>query len=61
KDLAQVRGTFSIEVANYLLNQKRNELKRLEERYGTSIWIEGSPILLPHEGQIEFVSRDGAH
>jgi len=61
KDVAHVKGSFSIEVANFLLNQKRNELKRLEERYDTSIWIDGSPTLLPHEGQWEFVPREGAN
>lgn len=60
KDVAHVKGSFSIEVANFLLNQKRNEIRRLEERYDTSIWIDGSPTLLPHEGQWEFVSRESS-
>jgi ribonuclease E len=58
KKAAMVRATFNVEVANYLLNRKRTDLIRLEERYGTSILIEGSPSVLPQEGHVEYVAGD---
>lgn len=58
KEVSAIKGTFSVPVANYLLNQKRADLVNLEGRYQTSIAIEGSPTLLPHEGQLEFVVRE---
>ncbi len=58
KKPAGVKGTFSIEVANYLLNQKRQDLISLESRYDASIFIEGSSSMLPHEGCLEFIPRE---
>jgi ribonuclease E len=58
KDIAHVKGTFSVDVANYLLNHKRTELMNLEERYNTTIVIEGSPMLLPHDGRLEFHPKE---
>lgn len=58
KSPAGVKATVSLDVANYLLNQKRADLSRLEERYDTNISIEGSPHLLPHEGNLEFTARE---
>jgi ribonuclease E len=60
KKPASVKGTFAVDVANYLLNQKRIDLINLEERYKATILIEGSPALLPHEGHLEFVLRETA-
>lgn len=60
KKPASVKGTFAVDVANYLLNQKRIDLVNLEERYKATILIEGSPALLPHEGHLEFVLRETA-
>lgn len=53
--VASVRATLSLDVANYLLNQKRKDIASLEEHYGKEIIIEGVPHLLPHEGQVELV------
>ena len=53
-----VKGVFSIDVANYLLNRKRQEIIKLEERFNATIIIEGSPSLLSHEGHIEFTARE---
>ncbi|MDY0042558.1 MAG: Rne/Rng family ribonuclease [Desulforhabdus sp.] len=58
KNPATVKATVSLEVANYLLNQKRIDLSRLEERYDVAISIEGSSRLLPHEGAVEFSARE---
>ncbi len=55
--VAEVRGELPLEVANYLLNRKREELLRLEERHRVSILLEGSPHVLPEEGKLEFMKR----
>jgi ribonuclease E len=60
KEVATVRGTLSLDVANYLLNQKRPDLNHLEDRYQTTIIIEGSASILPHEGKLEFIPREPA-
>lgn len=53
-----VKGVFAVEVANYLLNRKRNELLRMEERYQASILIEGSTAVPPDEGVLECTPRE---
>lgn len=58
KTPAAIKATVSIDVANYLLNQKRAELAKLEQRYDASIVIESSSHLLPHEGSLEFTVRE---
>jgi len=58
KKAAVVRATLNLDVANYLLNQKRNDLIQLEERYKTSIIIEGSANVLPHEGHVEYIAGE---
>ena len=58
KKAATVRATLNVEVANYLLNQKRSDLIQLEERYKTSIIIEGSAAVLPHEGHVEYIAGE---
>jgi ribonuclease E len=58
KKAAMVKATLNLEVANYLLNRKRNDLLQLEERYQTSIVIEGSPAVMPNEGHIEYIAGE---
>ncbi|GLI34947.1 hypothetical protein DAMNIGENAA_23800 [Desulforhabdus amnigena] len=58
KKPTSIKGTFAIDVANYLLNQKRQDLIHLEDRYKATITIEGSSSLLPHEGHLEFVLKE---
>jgi ribonuclease E len=58
KKAAMVKATLNLEVANHLLNRKRNDLLQLEERYQTSILIEGSATLLPHEGHVEYIAGE---
>jgi len=55
---ATVKGVFSPEVANYLLNQKRLDLMHLEERYQAAIIIESSPNTMPHEGRLELGPKE---
>ena len=58
KKAATVRGVFAVDVANYLLNQKRLDLMNLEQRFDASIIIEGSSALLPHDSHLEFTPRE---
>lgn len=58
KKPATVKGVFAVEVANYLLNRKRNEILRLEERYQANIVIEGSTAVAPDEGTLECTARE---
>ena len=55
--VASVHGELPLEVANYLLNRKREELARLEERHRVSIFLEGRPHLMPEEGKLEFLKK----
>jgi ribonuclease E len=55
--IASVSGELPLEVANYLLNRKREELARLEERHRVSIFLEGRPHLMPEEGKLEFLKK----
>ncbi|NWF56901.1 MAG: ribonuclease E/G [Syntrophaceae bacterium] len=50
----QVRVELPDEMATYLLNQKREELFRLEKLYGLKIQIAGHPGLPHHRTHIEF-------
>ncbi|MGB3808983.1 MAG: ribonuclease E/G [Parvibaculum sp.] len=42
-----------VDVAVYILNQKRSNLLDIEERYGTSVYIEAEPMLKGSEHRIE--------
>jgi len=55
--IASVNGELPLEVANYLLNRKREELARLEERHRVSIFLEGKPHLMPEDGKLEFLKK----
>jgi ribonuclease E len=56
--IATVTCSLPLEVANYLLNRKREELCRLEERHKVTIFIEGQPHINPEEGKLEFIKKD---
>ncbi len=58
KDAVAVRGTFSPEIAMYLLNQKRMDIIRLEERYQATITIEAAFDMAPHEGKLEWTAKE---
>jgi len=51
-----VRARFAPEVANYLLNQKRQDIFMLEERFHKSIIIESSAQMQAHEGELEVIN-----
>jgi len=60
-----VKGIFSVlkvtlpyEIADYLLNQKRMEISKLESLFDMSIHISGSPILAWDELKVEPVGRE---
>ena len=54
-DVKQVSGVLPVEVASYLQNRKRNELAKLENRYGVIITINGDPTMVPGGGKLDFV------
>lgn len=55
-DVAALRVALPPAVALYLLNQKRDELARLEQRYESRIAVELAETLMPH--QIELEARE---
>lgn len=52
-DVTEVRASFSADVANYLLNQKRPDIQLLEERFKKAIVIESRNHLPPQQGEVE--------
>jgi ribonuclease E len=57
-NVLKVNGTFSPQVASYLLNNKRHELFKLESRYQLSIHIASDIALRPGENNLEFTKKD---
>lgn len=53
----KVNGRFYPTVANYLLNNKREELVSLEQRFGVSIQISGTLDVTPSKLDLDFVRR----
>jgi ribonuclease E len=60
-----VRGDYSVlkvklpyEIADYLLNRKRNEISKLESTYNVSIHISGNPDITWDELKIETAARE---
>ncbi len=58
-DVATLRAAAPPAVALYLLNHKRDELARLEQRYASRLQIEPSERLMPHQVEIEVRERVG--
>ncbi len=56
-DVASVRAALPSAVAVYLLNQKRDELARLEQRYESRLVIELKDGLMPHQMELEVRER----
>jgi ribonuclease E len=56
--LASVKAVLPMEVANYLLNQKRKEIARLEEEYHLDIHLTGNPAARQNEYEMEFIKRE---
>lgn len=55
KNVEKVICRLPMEVAQYILNKKREELLEFEERYNTVIIIEMDPSMKPSEKGIEFI------
>jgi ribonuclease E len=59
-DVAGLRVALPPAVALYLLNQKRDELARLEQRYDSRLLIELKAALMPHQIELEVRERTAA-
>jgi ribonuclease E len=57
-DYSAINVLLPHEVSDYLLNQKRSEISRLELLYGISVHISGSPDMIWGESQFEVVRRE---
>jgi len=55
--LASVSARLNPDVAGYLLNYKRAELSRLEERHKARVIVSGDPSLPPDKWEVEQVRR----
>ncbi|MDI6776547.1 MAG: Rne/Rng family ribonuclease [Syntrophales bacterium] len=55
---SSLKVTLSYEVADYLLNQKRSEISKLETLYNMSLYISGSPDMAWDGMDIKETSRD---
>lgn len=58
KDVTAVQCRLPVKVAQYLLNNKREELLEMEKKYGATIRIEPAPEMAPADHQIEFIKAD---
>jgi ribonuclease E len=56
--LAVAKAVLPMDVANYLLNQKRKEITRLEDEYNLTIHLVGNPASRQNEYEIEFIRRE---
>jgi ribonuclease E len=56
-DVASLRVALPTAVAMYLLNHKRDDLARLEERYQSRLLVERNDALMPHQVEIEARER----
>ena len=58
KQVTRIDCRFPLDVAEYLLNNKRHEIIELEEKYNTRVMITADPGLKPAEHEITFVKTD---
>ena len=58
--VTEVIGVLPIDVANYLQNNKRNELIDVEKRYGTNILIKADHSISPGGGKLDFIKNSSA-
>ncbi|MGH7788416.1 MAG: Rne/Rng family ribonuclease, partial [Candidatus Binatia bacterium] len=56
-DVATLRVALPPSVALYLLNQKRDELARLEQRYDSRLLVDLRDALMPHQIELEVKAR----
>ena len=55
KKVTKVQCRLPMDVAQYLLNVKREELVELEKRHEVTILVEPAPEMRPEDNQIEFI------
>jgi ribonuclease E len=55
KNIDKVKCCLPLKIAQYLLNQKRNDIHTLEKKYRAEIFIEADPAMSPTDQKIEFV------
>ena len=58
KPIVRVDCKFPLDIAQYLLNNKRQEITELEERYSTKVLITADPTLKPSEHEIAFLKAE---
>jgi ribonuclease E len=56
--LASVKALLPMDVALYLLNQKRQEIARMEEEYHLTLYLAGNASARQNEYSLEFTKRD---
>ena len=56
--IGRVEAQMPLEVAAYLLNNKRAELLKLERQYNAVIYIKGCPDLTNGQLEVEFIKRE---
>jgi ribonuclease E len=54
KQVVRVNCRFPLDIAQYLLNNKRQDIMELEEHYETKVIITGDPAMKPLEHEIAF-------
>jgi ribonuclease E len=57
----RVVANVALDVGVLLLNQKRTELKELEQQQNIEIWIKPQPDHLPDQVDIDFIKDSGEH
>ena len=57
-EVNEVRAYCSRQVADYLLNKKRADLAKLENRYGANIHIEARQDISPGQGELKFLREE---
>lgn len=57
----QVVANVALDVGTLLLNQKRAELKELEQQQHVEIWIKPQPNHLPDQVDLEFIKNSADH
>jgi ribonuclease E len=58
KSVVGVTCRFPIKVSQYLLNNKREELLEMENKYGAVVRIEPAPEMTPTDNHIEFIKDE---
>jgi hypothetical protein len=56
--LASVKALLPMDVALYLLNQKRQEIASLEAEYNLTLYLAGNTTARQNEYSLEFIKRD---